>query len=113
MQKFEIIGGNRLVGEVEIEPSKNAILPILGATILNEGVVNIVKCPKYSDVGNMLKILEELGAKITKKDGGVSINCCYNKSVVPKDLSKLMRSSIMLLGPILARFKCAEVVYPG
>ena len=113
MEKFEIISGNALMGEVEIEPSKNATLPILAGTILNSGIVHIEKCPKFLDVENMLKILKDLGAKIINIDNGISINCCYFKTVVDKNLSKLMRSSIMLLGPLLAKFKKAEVVYPG
>lgn len=113
MQKFIIQGGTPLVGELEIEPSKNAILPILASTILLDGTVNIKKCPKYTDVLNMLEILKRMGAKVVPVNQGVNINCTYNSTIVPKELSKLMRSSIMLLGPILAKFKTAEVVYPG
>ena len=113
MQKYIIQGGKALFGETEIEPSKNAILPILASTILIDGTVHIQKCPKYSDVNNMLEILKRLGANIVPANQGVNINCTYNCTIVPKELSKLMRSSIMLLGPMLAKFKKAEVVYPG
>ena len=74
METILIRGGNRLQGEVEISSAKNSVLPILAATILCEGEVVLQNFPMYDDTKNMLKILQDLGAKISFIDKSVKID---------------------------------------
>ncbi len=117
MDKFIIEGGKRLSGTVQIEASKNAVLPILAASLLvekGETVVNNV--PNLVDVGTMLKVLERLGAKVKryKVDKRVVINAeGLNSFEAPYDLVRKMRASFLVLGPLLARFGQAKVSLPG
>jgi UDP-N-acetylglucosamine 1-carboxyvinyltransferase len=68
MSSIEVIGGEQLKGEIKIQGSKNAALPVIAATILNKGITILKNCPKILDVFHMIKILEELGCK-TSWDG--------------------------------------------
>lgn len=114
MESFFICGGNRLEGELSIQTSKNAVLPILAGCILCEGEIVIHKFPKYDDTLTMLKIVEELGAKTYIYDDDVVIKCdSIQKSEIPSNLASKIRSSIFSLGAILSRFKKAKVPYPG
>ncbi len=117
MDKFIIEGGKRLSGTVQIEASKNAVLPILAASLLvtkGETVINNV--PNLVDVETTLKVLEHLGAKVTryKVDKKVVINAeDLNSFEAPYDLVRKMRASFLVLGPLLARFGQAKVSLPG
>jgi UDP-N-acetylglucosamine 1-carboxyvinyltransferase len=117
MDKFVIEGGRRLSGTVQIESSKNAVLPILAASLLAEKGETVIKgVPNLVDVGTMLKVLEHLGAKVTRDtvDKKVVINAENLKSFeAPYDLVRKMRASFLVLGPLLARFKQAKVSLPG
>jgi len=117
MDKFVIEGGKRLSGTVQIEASKNAVLPILAASLLVEkGETVINNVPNLADVGTMLKVLEHLGAKVTryKVDKKVVINAKnLNSFEAPYDLVRKMRASFLVLGPLLTRFKQARVSLPG
>jgi UDP-N-acetylglucosamine 1-carboxyvinyltransferase len=117
MDKFVIEGGKRLSGTVEIESSKNAVLPILAASLLVEKGETVIKdVPNLADVDIMLKVLEQLGAKVTKDtvDKKVAINAeNLNSFEAPYDLVRKMRASFLVLGPLLARFKKAKVSLPG
>ncbi len=114
MESFFICGGNKLEGELSIQTSKNAVLPILAGCILCEGEIVIHKFPKYDDTLTMLKIVEELGAKTYIHDDDVVIKCdSIQKSEIPSNLASKIRSSIFSLGAILSRFKKAKVPYPG
>jgi UDP-N-acetylglucosamine 1-carboxyvinyltransferase len=117
MDKFVIEGGKRLSGTVQIESSKNAVLPILAASLLAEKGETVIKgVPNLVDVGTMLKVLEHLGAKVTRDtvDKKVVINAENLKSFeAPYDLVRKMRASFLVLGPLLARFKQAKVSLPG
>ncbi len=114
MKKIEIIGGQKLFGTVINQTSKNATLPILSASILARGTVEIRKLPKISDVDNMLKILRSLGAKITRRDNIVKIDSSHlSDRLIDRDLANTMRSSVFLLGSMLARFKKMDLYEPG
>ncbi|MBQ4557828.1 MAG: UDP-N-acetylglucosamine 1-carboxyvinyltransferase [Clostridia bacterium] len=114
METLFIKGGRRLEGSVEISTAKNAILPILAASIMCDGCVKIIKCTRYLDVDNMLKILEDIGCEIAFDKDDVYIKTGnLHKSYIKDEFSKKVRSSIFMLGPMLSRFKCAKVAYPG
>jgi UDP-N-acetylglucosamine 1-carboxyvinyltransferase len=117
MDKFIIEGGKRLSGTVQIEASKNAVLPILAASLLVEkGETIINNVPNLVDVETMLKVLEHLGAKVKREtvDKKVVINAEDLKSFeAPYDLVRKMRASFLVLGPLLARFGKAKVSLPG
>ncbi|MFQ6003073.1 MAG: UDP-N-acetylglucosamine 1-carboxyvinyltransferase [Candidatus Zixiibacteriota bacterium] len=117
MDKFVIEGGKRLSGTVQIEASKNAVLPILAASLLvakGESVINNV--PNLADVETMLKVLKHLGAKVKRDtvDKKVVITAeDLNRFEAPYDLVRKMRASFLVLGPLLARFGQAKVSLPG
>jgi UDP-N-acetylglucosamine 1-carboxyvinyltransferase len=117
MDKLVIQGGQRLSGSVEIGSSKNAVLPLLAASLLiDKGEVVISEVPELADIDTMLKLLEILGAKIyrDKKDRKVSINSeNLNNFEAPYDLVRKMRASFLVLGPLLARLGKAKVSLPG
>ena len=114
MDKFIINGGHKLVGSTCVPKSKNAFLPILASCILCKGKIILHECPKFNDIDNMLKLLEILGAKIEKRQKQLHIDCQnITNCMLPDELSKQIRSSIFLLGPLVARFGCAMVSYPG
>ena len=114
MQSFFICGGNKLMGELEVQTSKNAVLPILAGCILCDKDVVLHKFPKFEDTLTMLKILESLGARTYIYENDVKIECESIKNhEIPVDLASKIRSSIFSLGAILSRFKKAKVPYPG
>lgn len=114
METLFINGGNNLKGSLEVATAKNALLPILAGSILNENDVVIHKVAQFSDVLLMLKILESLGAKVRLEGEDLHINASTaDKFVVKDEFTKKVRSSIFMLGPLLSRFKKAKVSYPG
>ena len=114
MEKYIIRGGRRLNGSVNVHASKNAVLPILAASILTEEKVRIRNCPAISDVTNMLEILRILGCRIEWEDGDVLIDSRQaDKHKIPVSLAKKLRSSIFMLGSIIGRFRDARISYPG
>lgn len=114
MDKFVITGGKSLKGQVEVPCAKNSYLAILAASVLSSGEVCLHKCPNFDDIEKMLQILSELGCKIKRVADDVYINSSNIKNyTIPQNLAKKIRSSIFLLGPILARVKKAVVTYPG
>lgn len=114
MDRFIIEGGVRLKGTVELSGAKNAVLPILAATLLTNGKSIIRNVPPLSDVYTMLRIMRYLGVKVTMEDGVVTVDPRnYSNYRAPYKLVSTMRASICLLGPILAKLKHAEVSMPG
>ncbi|MCI8965687.1 MAG: UDP-N-acetylglucosamine 1-carboxyvinyltransferase [Clostridia bacterium] len=112
--KYNIKGVKRLEGIVEISGSKNASLPILAGSILNGGVTKIYNLPDIRDVNTTLEILEILGCSISKKRNKVIIDSSkMNKSEIPENLMRELRSSVILAGAIIGRFKKAVFSYPG
>ena len=114
MSSYIIEGGKALEGTVNISGSKNASLPIIAASILNGGVSKLYNVPNIHDTQITLKILKILGCKIDKKNGKIIIDSSkMNSHEIPDDLMRQMRSSVVLAGAILARFKNAKFSYPG
>jgi UDP-N-acetylglucosamine 1-carboxyvinyltransferase len=115
MQKIVVEGGARLEGEVRISGAKNAVLPILCATLLADAPVAIGNVPNLFDVKTTLRVLAELGAGVTMDDAfDLSIDPRSVRShVAPYELVKTMRASVLVLGPLLAKFGAAEVSLPG
>ena len=114
MEYLEIEGSGPLRGEVRIQGSKNAALPILAAAILYPGVTVLHNCPRISDVENMLEILRGLGCEAVWREGTLFIDAAAVRSgQVPEQYATRMRSSIMLLGSLLGRTGEAQVPYPG
>ncbi len=114
MSKYKIFGGNKLNGSIKVATSKNATLPILAGAILGEKEVILNNLPNFTDVENMEKILLHLGCKIIKQDNKTIINTeSLNTYYIPNTLTKEIRSSIFMLGPMLAKFKKAKISLPG
>ena len=113
MDSFLIEGGVPLHGEVFISGSKNAVLPIMAATLLTAETCVIRKVPDLSDVGFMAKILRSLGAEVTLEAGTLSVRAARLSGFGDYELIRKMRGSICILGPLLARLKEARVSLPG
>ncbi|NPA53435.1 MAG: UDP-N-acetylglucosamine 1-carboxyvinyltransferase [Aquificae bacterium] len=112
---LEIEGGHNLSGTIEVSGAKNAALPNMAATILTEEEVILENLPMLLDVFTMKDLLRFIGFEIQKKDTGVYIfkQNTVNSLVAPYDLVSKMRASILVLGPMLSRFKYAKVALPG
>lgn len=114
MEKLVIEGGRSLHGAVRIEGAKNAALPILAAAILAEGKVSIGNVPDLLDIHVMLDILRSLGAEATLAGRVVTVDAAnVGTSEIPEELMSKMRSSIFLMGPLLARFGEVTIYQPG
>lgn len=114
MSSYIIEGGKRLEGTVKISGSKNSSLPIIAATILNAGKTTLYNVPNIQDTQMMFKILEGLGATIEKKNGKIKIDTSkIKKFEIPQDLMHKMRSSVILAGALLGRYRTAIFSYPG
>ena len=114
MEKYIIEGGRPLYGEVEIQSAKNAVLPLLAAAVLTEQKVVIHKCPRITDVLNMVQILCELGFRTRFEGEELEIDGADAANhEIPAALAKEMRSSVFMLGSVIARFKKARIAYPG
>ena len=114
MDRFLIRGGKKLQGSVQISGSKNAALPILVATLLTDEKCVLHRVPNLRDVRTTLKILEYLGKKISYQKNTVTIETNGQlKNNLPYELVKQMRASFWVAGPLLARFKEAEIPLPG
>jgi len=114
MDKLQIVGGKRLNGEISVSGAKNAALPILCAGLLTAGDVELSNVPRLHDVKTILKLLEQTGLKVTQDDENVTLNGASITSLeAPYELVKTMRASILVLGPLLARFGEAKVSLPG
>jgi UDP-N-acetylglucosamine 1-carboxyvinyltransferase len=114
MAFIEIAGGKQLNGEVNIQGSKNAVLPILAATLLVNGITKLNHCPKILDVYHMIKILEAIGCTTRWEASSLIIDTTkLNTSTVPEGYVKKMRSSIILMGALLGRTHTVTISYPG
>ena len=115
MDAFKIIGGQPLRGEVIISGAKNAALPILMSTLLSETPITISNVPRLNDIETSIKLLSQLGAKVQwSGENEVSIDAStIDHCRASYELVKTMRASILVLGPLLARFGHAEVSLPG
>jgi len=114
MEKLKVTGGCRLAGEVKISGAKNAALPILAAALLTAEDLVLHNVPKLSDIRTMNKLLAGLGTKVDSQDETVILNAKDLTTLeAPYDLVKTMRASILVLGPLLARYGEARVSLPG
>lgn len=114
MDAFVISGGMPLHGSVDISGAKNAVLPILAATVLYGGKYVLHNCPDITDVDLAIEILRCLGAQVSRSGSVLSVDtrpvCRY---VIPERLMSQMRASVLFLGPLLARFGAAVLTMPG
>ncbi len=114
MQKFKILGGGALIGDVQISGAKNAALPIIFATMLTDEKVVLRNVPKLKDVFTSFKLLEILGKTVNKIDANVyEISGKIKEHQAPYELVKTMRASILALGPLSAKYGAADVSLPG
>ncbi len=115
MDAFKINGGQPLRGNVVISGAKNAALPILMAAVLSETPVVIGNVPRLNDIETTIKLLKQLGAEVDwLSDNELRINAStINHCKATYDLVKTMRASVLILGPLLARFGHAQVSLPG
>ncbi len=114
MDKLIIQGGNRLNGEVTISGAKNAALPILCASLLTETPLKLSSVAALKDIDTTIKLLEMMGVKITRNADKVSLDASDVASFeATYEMVKTMRASILVLGPLLARFGTARVSLPG
>jgi UDP-N-acetylglucosamine 1-carboxyvinyltransferase len=115
MDKLQVGGGVPLEGEVRVSGAKNAALPILAATLLASEPVAIGNVPHLQDVTTMIELLGRMGATVTVDERmNIEVDAStLRQPVAPYDLVKTMRASILVLGPLLARFGEADVSLPG
>ena len=115
MQKLKIKGGISLSGEIDISGSKNAALPIIASSILSSSCLKISNIPKLHDVSTMIELLKTMGASFTNQgDYCLRIEANnLNNCIAPYHLVKTMRASILVLGPLLAKYGKACVSLPG
>lgn len=114
MERYVIEGGTRLHGSVEVCGAKNAVLPILAATILSAETCVIHNIPLLQDVVLMMEILEYLGAEVKWEKKTLIINgAAINPAEMPEEAMKKMRASNLVIGPLLGRFHFARVPFPG
>src|SRR5690606_14859852 len=115
MDKLQIVGGNRLSGEITVSGAKNAALPILCASLLTADSILLENVPDLNDIGTTLKLLDRMGVRSERSsDGAVQLSAAQVHSLeAPYELVKTMRASILVLGPLLSRFGEARVSLPG
>jgi UDP-N-acetylglucosamine 1-carboxyvinyltransferase len=114
MLSYKIEGGKKLEGEVYISGSKNSSLPIIAATILNAGKTTLYNVPNIKDTQMMFEILDKIGGKVTKKNNKIIIDTSkIEKFEIPENLMRQMRSSVVLAGAIIGKYRKATFSYPG
>ncbi len=114
MDKLRVTGGKRLSGEIAISGAKNAALPILCAGLLTADQLDLSNVPHLHDVTTILKLLRQMGLTAEQDGANVTMNGSgINHLEAPYDLVKTMRASILVLGPLVARFGEAKVSLPG
>ena len=118
MQKLKIRGGRKpggaLNGSVRISGAKNAALPIIAASLLTADTLSLANVPQLNDIGTMLRLLAQMGVVATRDGESLTLNAAQiHDKTAPYDLVKTMRASILVLGPLVARFGEAKVSLPG
>ena len=114
MAQYIIEGGNKLEGVINASGSKNASLPIIAASILSGKTTTLYNVPNIQDIKITLEILMLLGCNVVRKNGKIIIDSnSINKTEIPRDLMHKLRSSVILAGAIIGRFKKAVFSYPG
>lgn len=114
MCKYIVNGGNKIEGTLELRGAKNAILPIMAATILNENKSTIHNVPNISDVDIMIKILKSIGCKVEYNNNTLIIDSSnINSSEIDEQYVRQMRSSIIIMGAMIGRLDYTKISYPG
>ena len=119
MTSFEVIGGNKLKGEIIPQGAKNEALQIISAVLLTDEKITISNIPDIIDVNNLIELLQDMNVKIDRTDRHTctfqadDVNLNYLRSEEFKNKSGRLRGSIMFAGPMLARFKKAFIPKPG
>lgn len=114
MDKIVIRGGERLIGEMEVSGSKNAVLPIFAASLLAEGENLFHQVPNLMDVRTIIRVLSNLGVKVGKEEKSYRVDATdISTHEAPYEMVKTMRASILVLGPLVARMGKARVSLPG
>ncbi len=114
MEKIIIEGGHPLSGTVHISGAKNAVLPLIAASLLTDGVCEITEAPWLTDVQNMSGVLEYLGAKTHYSDSTLYIDTQeLTGTTTPYEQVRKMRASILVMGPLLARMGSVTISLPG
>ena len=114
MPSYIIEGGKKLEGVVAVSGSKNASLPIMASAILNKGVTKLYNIPQIRDTKITQEILKYLGCKVKKSNGKIEINSKnIRKKEIPEDLMHQMRSTVILAGALLGRYREVRFSYPG
>ena len=114
MRMLRVEGGRRLCGQARVARAKNAVLPILAASLLTDDTLLVEDAPRIDDVAHMLEILRTLGCRAKHGAHGVALDASsLRDTALPDALAKTLRSSIFLMGPLLGRMRRAAVTYPG
>jgi len=114
MDKIVIRGGERLIGEMDVSGSKNAVLPIFAASLLAEGENLFHQVPNLMDVRTIIRVLSNLGVKVGKEEKSYRVDATdISTHEAPYEMVKTMRASILVLGPLVARMGKARVSLPG
>lgn len=114
MEWYEIEGPARLDGEIEVQGSKNAALPVMAAALLFSGTSVLRRCPDIADVRTMEEILRSAGVRTSREKDALRLDCAnIGSTVIPKGPAEKMRSSVMLLGSMLARCGSVTIACPG
>lgn len=112
-QIFRITGGNPLSGRVELHGAKNAVLPMLAASIMTSDKVTVCDCPAISDVDDMTSVLTALGVTVSRSGREISVSGTPTVTEIPPHLACAMRSSVFMLGPLLAEAGEVRLFTPG
>ena len=114
MEYAKIVGGSKLNGEVRLQGSKNAVLPIIAASVLCKGEVEITGCPEISDVRELLEVLHHAGVKSELTGGVLRIDATDAEPFyINREFAKKTRGGVLFLGAFLGRFHEAGLSYPG
>ncbi len=114
MDSIRIVGGNRLTGQIPISGAKNATLPLMAASLLTPETLHLTNVPRLADIGTLIKVLEQHGVETSWEPGALTLKAeDIPNTTAPYDLVRRMRASVLVLGPLVARFGNAVVSLPG
>ena len=114
MEKMIVEGGYRIVGQIPISGAKNAALPLFAASLLVDGWNTLLNVPALADIRTISRLLRQMGVKTEGQSGTVRLNAAgIHSCEAPYDLVKTMRASVLVLGPLVAKWKRARVSLPG
>jgi UDP-N-acetylglucosamine 1-carboxyvinyltransferase len=114
MDRIRIVGGRPLKGSITISGAKNAALPLMAACLLSDKPLTLTNLPALADIKTLTSLLEQHGVKVTPGDHTITMHAAeIPNTVAPYDIVRRMRASVLVLGPLLARFGNAVVSMPG